>query len=63
MPPTTCIRLSLQNGKVEKRYNSEKSNLKFTQILSDHLHTGSKLLAKCHEPYLSGSLDMLLIRF
>ena len=59
-PQTIC--LSIQNAKVKKGHNSDKSKLKFNKILSGNLHTGSKLLAKCHEPNTSGSLDILLTR-
>ena len=40
-----------------------KRNISPTKILSGHLHLGSKLLAKFHEPNSSGSLDILLTRF
>ena len=61
MPPT--IHLSIQNAKVEKGPNSDKSTPKFIKVYSGHLHMGFKLLAKFHEPNSSGNLDILLTRF
>ena len=41
MPPT--IYLPIQNAKVEKGHNSNKSRPKIAKIEPDHLHIGSKL--------------------
>ena len=51
--PTICV--SIQNAKVEKEHNSHQN--------TGHLHLGSKLLAKFHEPNSSGSLYILLTKF
>ena len=57
----STIRLLIQNAKVG--HNSDKCNPKFTKILSGYVNVSSKLLAKFHDPYSSGSLDILLTRF
>ena len=48
--------------RVKKGARFDKSNPKLTKLYSGHLHIGSKLLEKFHEPNSSGSLDILLTK-